>query len=71
MVSGEEISEEETGIHLAFYVCSDDPTHYYDTAKEERWKDAMKAEILSIEKNHTWELIDLLQHAKTIGGKWV
>nr|GEX54536.1 hypothetical protein [Tanacetum cinerariifolium] len=48
-----------------------DPVHYEDAAKDEKWKKAMDLEILAIEKNQTWQLVDLPKGAKCIGVKWV
>lgn len=58
-------------VDFALYICSDDPKQYYEAAQEERWRKAMEAEIQSIEKNHTWELVTLPAQAKRIGVKWV
>jgi hypothetical protein len=38
---------------------------------EPHWVQAMNQEIDSIEKNKTWDLIDLPRHKKSIGVKWV
>ncbi|CAA7019223.1 unnamed protein product [Microthlaspi erraticum] len=65
------IGEEETGINFALYICNDDPLHFFEAAKEEKWREAMKLEIQSIERNNTWELVHLPPHAKKIGVKWV
>ncbi|GJW21496.1 putative RNA-directed DNA polymerase [Tanacetum coccineum] len=46
-----------------------DPIHYEDAAKDEKWKKAMDLEIFAIEKNQTWELVDLPKGAKCIGVK--
>lgn len=35
------------------------------------WKKAMEEEIQSLEKNHTWEEIDLPKGKTTVGSKWV
>lgn len=66
-VSGEEDGE----INFALYICNDDPTNFDEAIREEKWKDAMAQEIKSIERNHTWELVDLPSHAKKIGVKWI
>lgn len=71
-VSGEEVSEEEDDLmNFSLYVSSDDPVNFYEAEKEEKWKEAMRTEIHSIEKNHTWELVHIPPHAKKIGVKWV
>lgn len=70
-VSGEESEEEEDLMNFALYISSDDPMNFSEAEKEHKWKEAMKIEIQSIEKNHTWELVKLPSHAKKIGAKWV
>lgn len=76
-VSGDELSEEEeeSGMNFAMVfalsIFSDDPVNFYEAEKEEKWMNAMKSEIQSIEKNHTWELVSLPSYAKSIGVKWV
>jgi len=44
---------------------------FKEAAKEPHWVQAMKQEIDSIEKNKTWDLVDLSRHKKSIGVKWV
>lgn len=70
-VSGENMGEEDGEINFALYICNDDPTNFDEAMKEEKWKDAMNQEIQSIERNHTWELVDLPPYAKKIGVKWI
>ncbi|GMI66347.1 hypothetical protein HRI_000304000 [Hibiscus trionum] len=48
-----------------------DPTVFEDAVKDSKWRKAMDDEIVSIEKNNTWELTDLPEGQKTIGVKWV
>lgn len=46
--------------------------HFHlQTVKSEKWKEAMEAEMEAIEKNQTWELMDLPKDAKPIGVRWV
>ena len=49
----------------------DEPRNYKEAAKDERWIEAMKAEIDSINKNNTWKLTTLPKDHKAIGLKWV
>lgn len=49
----------------------DEPTSFSDAAREMEWKQALKIEIKSIEKNDTWVLTDLPPGHKPIGLKWV
>ncbi|KAJ9537718.1 hypothetical protein OSB04_030451 [Centaurea solstitialis] len=49
----------------------DEPRNYKEAAKDDKWIEAMKAEIDSINKNNTWRLTTLPNHHKAIGLKWV
>ncbi|XP_074362620.1 uncharacterized protein LOC141702939, partial [Apium graveolens] len=42
-----------------------------ETAVDDAWKQAMKEEIDSIERNKTWNLVELLSGHKPMGLKWV
>ncbi|CAL9003639.1 unnamed protein product [Prunus brigantina] len=70
--TGEGLSDEEgmNLAHLALFT-NDDPTSYCEAVKSEKWKQAMDREIEAIEKNNTWELIDLPSRGKVIGVKWI
>ena len=71
-VSGEGVSEEEEAEAYAVQdVVGDDPTQFEEAVKHEKWRKAMDSEINSIEKNQTWELMDLPSGAKTIGVRWI
>ena len=50
---------------------NDEPWDFKEANKLKEWRDACKEEILSIEKNKTWSLIDLPVRRKVIGLKWV
>lgn len=52
-------------------VINDDPTFYEDVINSQHWRDAIDAEVPSIEKNKTWTLTDLSNWGKKIGVKWV
>lgn len=65
-----ESNSDEDALHITDLVCQD-PVHYEDAVKDDRWKKAMDLEIQAIEKNQTWRLVDLPQGAKCIGVKWV
>ena len=47
------------------------PTSFKEEAKETHWVQAMNQEIDSIEKNKTWDLVDLPNYKTSIGVKWV
>ena len=62
-----------TGLNSLFslFCHVDDPIHFEDAVKEEKWIEAMNEGIGAIEKNDTWELVDLPQGKEVIGVKWV
>ena len=47
-----------------------EPQCFEDAQGHPFWEDAMKSEIQSIEKNATWELVDLLVGKNVVGTKW-
>ncbi|MCI29892.1 potassium transporter 12, partial [Trifolium medium] len=65
-----EITYEGDLVHLAFNAEAE-PVNFEKAVKNEKWLSAMNEEIESIERNHTWELIELPHDKKTIGVKWV
>lgn len=72
------ISEEEAMAHfigdtMAFQVVTavGDPTTFDEAVAYGIWREAMRAEINSIEKNQTWELVDQPEDTNIIGVKWV
>lgn len=48
-----------------------EPQTYEQAENQEVWHEAMNEEIISIEKNKTWELIDLPKGKNVIGVKWI
>ena len=54
-----------------FALYASDPTSYSAAADSIVWKDAMQAEMQSILKNATWELVDPPEQRHVIGLKWV
>ena len=52
----------------------DDPTYYRQamgSSDVNLWKNAMDAEIGSMDKNSVWTLVDLPEGVKPIGSKWI
>ncbi|KAK9941415.1 hypothetical protein M0R45_018018 [Rubus argutus] len=71
-VSGDDLSDDDNDALVHFALFADcDPVVFEDAVKDKKWQKAMDAEIKSIEKNDTWELINLPKGEKTIGVKWV
>ena len=48
-----------------------EPLEFEEASESKRWWSAMKEEIASIEKNRTWELVELPAEKKPIALKWV
>lgn len=52
-------------------IINDEPWDFNEVKELKVWINACKDEIVSIEKNDTWELVDLRLGVKPIGLKWV
>ena len=48
-----------------------EPENFEEASKQEVWIKAMEEEIKMIEKNETWELVDIPKGKEVIGVKWV
>ena len=53
----------------ALFSCQ--PSSYDEAVKDEKWVQAMNEEIDAIEKNQTWDLVDIPAQKTSIGFKWV
>ena len=53
--------------NFALMAC--DPLSFNEDSKEDVWIKAMDEEIDSIERNNTWDLVNLLEGKKIIGVK--
>ena len=54
---------------VSFFSC--EPTNFEEASKQKVWRKAMDEEIATIQKNKTWELVDLPEGKDVIGLKWV
>ena len=70
VVSSEQSDDDFDFSHYAF-LTDCDPITFEEAAKESKWQKAMDEEILAIEKNDSWELIQLPEGQKSIGVKWI
>ncbi|KAD3640517.1 hypothetical protein E3N88_29740 [Mikania micrantha] len=52
-------------------LAEEEPQNYKEAAKDQKWVEAMQAELNSINKNNTWTLTKLPSDHKAIGLKWV
>ena len=48
-----------------------DPNSFEEASKSVEWQNAMKEEILSIERNQTWELTELPEEKQAVGLTWI
>ena len=69
VITGVDQSDDPLTHFALFSYC--DPTIFEVAVKEPKWRKAMDAEIIAIERNDTWELCHLPKGQKTIGVKWV
>eukprot|EP00253_Pinus_taeda_P029485 PITA_29485 len=56
---------------FALYCHVDDPIHFEDAIKDKKWIEAMDEEMNAIERNKTWDSVELPKGKKVIGVKWV
>ena len=56
---------------FALYCNVEYPIHFEEAVKDQKWLYAMDEEMNAIEKNNTWELVDLLKGKEVIGLKWI
>jgi len=47
------------------------PTNWKEAKEDPKWKEAMLEEMRALEKNKTWELVDLPPGKQPVGCKWV
>ena len=47
------------------------PKNIEEASMDERWKSAMDEEIYALEKNNTWEIVNVPNNKKTVGCKWL
>jgi hypothetical protein len=62
---------DELDANTNYVFIASEPVFYEEAVKQEHWVNAMDEEIDSIERNDTWDLVDLPKNKKPIGVKWV
>jgi hypothetical protein len=68
-VSGLAPHDVEAQLHLA---CDDgEPRSFAEAERHAAWRAAMQSEMDAVEKNYTWELVDLPRGHSAITLKWV
>eukprot|EP00253_Pinus_taeda_P029997 PITA_29997 len=66
-----DIYEEGMNSLFALYCHVDDPIHLEDEIKDRKWIEVMDEEMNAIERNKTWNLVELPKGKEVIGVKWV
>jgi len=66
-----DIYDEGMNSLFSLYFHVDDPSHFEDAIKDRKWIEAMDEEINAIERNKTWDLVELPKGKEVIGVKWV
>lgn len=69
--SDEGLSKEEQEVEMVLFMSNDDPKNHKEAMNDVKWIEAMKHEINAIEKNKTYELVNLPTQANKIGVKWI
>ena len=47
------------------------PQNFKEALRDENWKIAMNEEMSALNKNKTWEIVELPQDKKPVGCKWI
>ena len=58
-------------ISCIFALLVSDPIFFEDAKTEDKWCKSMEEELLAIQKNQTWDFVNLPEGKKAIGLKWV
>jgi hypothetical protein len=48
-----------------------EPKNFNEDIKDDHWVKAMNDELDQIEKNNTWEMVQILEGKNVIGSKWI
>lgn len=65
------VLQAELAIERLLLSINDEPRNYLEAKKSSKWRGACGEEIVSINKNETWILVDKPSGAKVIGLKWI
>jgi len=69
-LSYKRLSEAQHNYTLSIYL-QNEPRTFEEDVKSHKWKEAMNDEIKALERNHTWNIVDLSIGKKPIRCKWV
>ena len=63
--TGEDLSEEDNEAHLTMFTTTD-PVNFEDALKSEKWRQTMDLKMEAINRNDTWELMELTKAKRTL-----
>ncbi|GAB2301453.1 hypothetical protein Dimus_039376 [Dionaea muscipula] len=66
-----EVTENENDVSLFCLLAECEPFGFQEAVEDKAWSQAMDDEISAINRNNTWQLVDLPMGCKAIGVKWV
>ena len=70
-IYAQEAANEGINSLFALYCHVNDPIHFEEAINDKKWIEAMDEEINAIERNKTWDLVELPKGKYLIGVKWV
>ncbi|GJU58201.1 retrovirus-related pol polyprotein from transposon TNT 1-94 [Tanacetum coccineum] len=71
MRSLQDLYESTNEMHFVCLLADSESIKFEEVIRDKKWKNAMDEEIASIERNKTWELVELPKGHQPIGVKWV
>ncbi|KAJ3693375.1 hypothetical protein LUZ60_008855 [Juncus effusus] len=67
----QELYDATDEVHLVCLLADAENISFEEAVRDKRWQAAMDEEIEAIEKNRTWDLVELPEGCRSIGVKWV
>lgn len=71
MRSMQDLYDSTSEVHLICLLADAETIAFEEAVRDEKWQAAMNEEIKAIERNQTWELVELPNGSQPIGVKWV
>jgi Reverse transcriptase (RNA-dependent DNA polymerase) len=67
----QDLYESTNEVHLVCLLVDAENITFEEAVRDKKWQAAMDEEIRAIERNKTWELVELPEGYRPIGVKWV
>jgi hypothetical protein len=71
MRSLQDLYDSTNEVHLVCLLADAENISFEEAIRDKKWKSAMDEEIRAIDRNNTWELVELPKGCQPIGVKWV